>query len=112
MVMGESFCANTEGLWSFIGWLLNIVKIVLPVILIILGIIAFGKAVISDDEKEIKTAVSSLIKKFVIAVVIFFIPNIIMGLFHAVNAASNTVAESSRCVNCIVNPGTNCSNVQ
>lgn len=106
VIYGASgFCADTKDVWQFVGWIVNIIKVVIPVILIILGIIAFGKAVISDDEKEIKSAVSTLIRKFIIAVVIFFIPSIVLGLFHAVNAAQDTMPDSEVCIQCVNHPG-------
>lgn len=98
------FCTDTKDVWRFVGWVVNIVKIVIPVILIVLAIIAFGKAVISDDDKEIKTAVSSLIKKFIIAVLIFFIPQIVLGLFGAIHAADETLNDSRVCINCVNHP--------
>ena len=48
-----------------------------PIILIVLGTIDFGKAVISNDDKAVSKASKSLLTKIIIGVCIFFVPIII-----------------------------------
>lgn len=100
----KGFCYQTSGVWQFAGYAVLVLKIVIPAILIILGVVALGKAVIAADDKEIKTAVNSLIKKFITAVIIFFIPNIVSALFSIVNGASDVQSDYNICVKCIANP--------
>ena len=100
----KGFCYNTSVVFQFIGYIVMILKIVIPVILIIVGVVALGKAVIASDDKEIKTAVNSLIKKFIAAVLIFFIPNIISALFSIVNGFNEVEADYQTCVKCITGP--------
>ena len=80
---------------------------VIPVILIVLGIIGLGKAVLADDDKEIKTQVNKLITKFIAAVVIFFLPNLVTACFKLVNGFNEVEADYMICVNCISSPS-NC----
>ena len=56
---------------------INLIKVLIPVVLIIMGMIDMFKAVISSDEKEMKVAQNHFIKRTMAAVVIFFIPIII-----------------------------------
>ena len=100
----NGFCANTAVVFQFIGQIVTIFKIVIPVILIVLGIIAFGKAVIAADDKEIKTATNSFIKKFIAAVIIFFIPNIVSALFNMIGSFDDVENDYNVCVQCITNP--------
>lgn len=61
-----------------------IIQIGVPIILIIMGAIDLGKAVLSSDDKEIKGATSKLIKRCIAAVAVFFVVTIVtllMGLF-------------------------------
>ena len=51
-----NFCYKTASVWLFIGKLLFILKILIPIAIIVLGSIDLGKAVISSDDKSIKTA--------------------------------------------------------
>ena len=109
MEIGQAngFCATTAPVWQFAGYAVLVLKIVIPSILIILGIVALGKAVIAADDKEIKTAVNSLIKKFIAAVIIFFIPNIVSALFGIVNGFKDVQADYDVCVKCITSPNSN-----
>lgn len=101
------FCYHTSGIWQFAGYAVMVLKIVIPAILIILGIVALGKAVIAADDKEIKTAVNSLIKKFIAAVIIFFIPAIVSALFGVVAQFNDVKADYEVCVECITRPTKN-----
>lgn len=61
-----------------------IIQIGIPIILIIMGSIDLGKAVLSSDDKEIKGATSKLIKRAIAAVAVFFVATVVsllMGMF-------------------------------
>lgn len=61
-----------------------ILQIGIPILLIVMGSIDLGKAVMSSDDKEIKGATSKLIKRAIAAVAMFFVTTIVsllMGLF-------------------------------
>ena len=60
-----------------------IFQIGIPILLIILGTIDLGKAVMSSDDKEVKAAQSRLIKRCIYAVAVFFVVTLVqlvMGL--------------------------------
>lgn len=107
MLIGASasnFCAQTANIWQVLGYVVVVIKIVIPLILIILGMVDLGKAVVSSDDKAINKAVSSLIKRFIAAVIVFFIPTIVSALFNAVtNITTNT--DYNKCVQCVTNVG-------
>ena len=63
-------------LTDFVQGLVNVVKVLIPVILLVLGSIDFVKAIFAQDESGIKKAQSVFIKRLIIAVVIFLIPSI------------------------------------
>ncbi len=74
---------------NFIKSIINIIQILIPIGLIIMGSIDLGKAVLSSDDKEIKQATSKLIKRAIAAVAVFFlifIVKLIMGLVADSNA--------------------------
>ena len=104
MLMDINFCRNTSAVWQFAGIVVRVFKIIIPVILIILGVVALGKAVIAADEKEIRTATNSLIKKFLAAVFIFFLPTIVSALFSLVPNFSDVEDDYKICISCIANP--------
>lgn len=61
-----------------------IVQLGIPILLIILGTIDLGKAVIASDEKEVKAAQSRLIKRFIYAALVFFVVTLVSVLMNMV----------------------------
>ena len=101
MLIG-GFCADTANIWNVLGYVVTIIKIVIPLILIILGMIDLGKAVISSEEKAMSKSVSALLKRFIAAVIVFFIPTIVSALFNALALMSDaTKADYNVCVQCL-----------
>ena len=101
MLLG-GFCAETANIWKVLGYVVMIIKIVIPLILIILGMVDLGEAVVSNDDKAINNAVSKLLRRFIAAIVIFFIPTIVSALFNALNIRSEAdKADYNVCVQCI-----------
>ena len=99
----SDFCRNTASIWGVIGYLVLILKIVIPLVLIVLGMIDLGKAVIASDDKAISKSVNMLLHRFIAAVIIFFIPSIISALFNAfvgINLANDNI---QTCVQCVTN---------
>ena len=87
----------------------SIIQWVIPVILIVLGMIDLGKAVTSNDEKQMKEAQKTLIKRVIYAVLVLFIVAIVRFVFSAL-APEGTENSISGCIDCFVNgpTGKNC----
>ena len=99
------FCSQTVGVWQVVGYFLMIFKIVLPIVLIVIGVITFGRAVVSDDEKQIKKGYISLFKKLIICIVAFFLPQIVTTIFNiVVDDFKNIKADYDVCKTCIQSP--------
>ena len=71
---------------------INILRIIIPIVLILLGTIDLGKAVIASDDKEIKAAQSLLIKRLVYAAAIFFVPMLVYVIMNLVFNANDTTS--------------------
>lgn len=52
-------------------------RIIVPILVILLGMLDFGKAVIASKEDEMRKAQSTFIKRVIIGVIIFFVPTIV-----------------------------------
>lgn len=87
--------------------IVTIVQWVIPVILIVLGMIDLGKAVTSNDEKQMKEAQKTLIKRVVYAVLVLFIVAIVRFVFSALAPDNKSKESVSACINCFINK-TNC----
>ncbi len=61
--------------------LIPLIQIGVPIILIVLGTIDLGKAVIASKEDEIKNAQKMLVKRAMYAVAVFFVVTIVTLVF-------------------------------
>lgn len=69
--------------------IMPIIWIGIPIILILMGTIDLGKAVISSDDKEIKASTGRLVKRIVYAVVIFFMVTIVSLVMSIITKAND-----------------------
>lgn len=102
-----NFCESTWPVWQLLGLFILILKIVLPLIIIIWGIVLLVKAVISSDEKAISKAIISLLKRFVAGIVVFFIPTIVNVIFNYVVGVTDSETNKN-CMNCLTSPYNKC----
>ncbi len=77
-ILGENV---REDIDRYLGY----IKIAAPIIVIVLGMVDFSRAVIAGDDKEFGKAVSSLTKRLIAAIALFFIPIILNYLIGAVS---------------------------
>lgn len=100
------FCADSANIWQVVGYVLLIFKIVIPILLIILGMIDLGKAVVASKDDEIKKSIKSLMWRAIAAVVIFFVPTLISLIMGLVSNFGDSGAKSDFeiCRTCISNP--------
>lgn len=76
-------CGGLGPVIGVIKGLFNIIKILVPIALLLMGVIDLAKAVLASDDKEIKAAEGKLIKRAIAAAAVFFavtLVNVIMGL--------------------------------
>lgn len=87
---------------SIISFVVNLLKIAVPIILIIVSVIVLLKALAAQKEDEIKKAQSSLIKKLIAAVLVFFIISIVQFVTLKV-ADSEDEKNIMSCFKCFLN---------
>ncbi len=90
------FCTDTKPIWAFIGNIVLILQIAIPVIIILLGTLDLGKAVMAGDDKKIKEAQKMLLMRIIYGVAIFFVVVIIKFVFQLVGAGTDNV-----CFTCV-----------
>lgn len=99
-----NFCdyAGSRRTFQIAGVILNIAKIVVPVLIIILGMIAFVKPMMSGKVDDIKESAMKLMKQCIAGIVIFFIPSILDFCFGLIpDYDDSPVAE---CTTCLFDP--------
>ena len=80
--------------------LFPIIQIGIPILLIVMGTIDLGKAVMSSDDKEIKGATGKLIKRAIAAVAVFFVATIVsllMGMIGKTEIEDEDTTSWSTC---------------
>lgn len=103
----ESFCADSATIWKLVGWVFMVFKIVIPLLLIILGSIDLGKAVISGKSEDVSKNAKSLAMRAIAAICIFLVPSLVGIIINWISDLTNTDLDYEICSTCIVNPG-NC----
>lgn len=97
-----------ELLPRLVSYFILILKTATPIVLIIMGMVQIIKAIANSNEDEIKKAKSSLIKKLIAAVLVFFSISIVQFVIDQVvdDDESGSVAA---CMDCFIN--NNCGGV-
>ncbi len=96
-ILYENFCdsKNIQMLFKFLGNILDILHILIPIIIIIFAIIDLVKVIILKDNKNYKL----LIKRFIMAIMIFFLISIIIYILNVINNNYQ-----NKCFNCFLEP--------
>ena len=74
--------------------IIPLIQLGIPIILIILGMLDLGKAVVASKEDEIKSAQKLLIKRAIYAVAIFFVVLIVQLVFGLLSSTGDSEIES------------------
>ena len=82
-----------------VSMIILIIKIAIPVLLIIFGMLDLGKAVVASKEDEIKKGQQLFIKRAITAVVVFFVIQIVQIIIRFLAGNSTGI---SQCFNCFV----------
>jgi len=101
----NDLCKSSIGyqIFGFLGILLNIIKICIPIILIVVGTIELVKCIISKSE-EMNKSIKKLGIKAILGLVIFFVPSIVMFLMSLI---SNDFTKNE-CITCLLDTPYEC----
>lgn len=99
----SSICNDTGVLkaFRFVGYLLFIAKIVIPIILIILGTIDFGKAITESKPDAVQKTAKTFAYRVAAGVIIFFLPTVINFIFSLLPRAT---VDFQNCSTCLFDP--------
>lgn len=102
-----NYCTGLRSTFVFIGHLIRLAKILIPIIVIIFGMLDFFKAVTGAKDDEIKKSAKSLLFRALAGVCIFFLPAVIDFIFGLVDGWSNSEYESGYqdCFKCVWDVG-------
>ena len=83
---------------SIIFTIIDIVKIVVPLLIIVLGMIDYTKATTSSDEKALQKSTLALLRRLIAGVVVFFVPTIITAFISLLNNATGGNFTIEECI--------------
>lgn len=100
-----SFCEYSGVVRTFkvIGILINIVKIVVPILIVITAIINITKTILSGKAEDLKASAIQLIKQIIAGLIIFIIPTVLDYAFDklATDGTSYDPSGFAVCTNCL-----------
>jgi len=95
-------CGNTYfplGVSTLIRNIFNLIKLLVPVIIIIMGMIDLFKAVVASDEKKMSEAMPKLVRKLISGIMIFIILSIVQFVFK--NVLNNNGLFTDSMMDCV-----------
>ena len=107
VLAASDFCDATVnpgvmGAFKIGSIVIMIIKIVVPLILIITGMIDMAKAVIEDKQDSIKSNAVTFLKRSIIAGLVFFTPTVLLAIFNLVENFSSVKSDFEPCLNCLL----------
>ena len=105
LMKSEYTCGGTGLIFSgsfpyIVSMVVLLIKIAVPILLIIFGMLDLGKAVVAAKEDEIKKGQQMFIKRLLIAALIFFV--IVITKFLISIIADNNSTNIIDCIDCFV----------
>ena len=100
---------------NIVRTVINIIKIGVPIILIVLGMIDMGKAVASQKEDEIKNGQKKLLSRCIAAGITFFVVAIVQLLVGIISSAAESDQNNENslwsCIEKFVSKGSNSTSI-
>lgn len=104
----ESLSCNSNSVLSVVkiaAHLISIIKILIPAIIIVKATMLLSKSIVSEEDIG-KKQIIEILKKFIIAAFVFFIPSIIFAIFELVQYYNPSEINFENCISCLRNPDT------
>ena len=96
---------NIQTALRFVGYLLFIAKIAIPLIIILVATFDLFKSVVDKDEKSLGKQVKIIIMRIVAGIFVFFLPTIVYALFNL--SAELKIVDDAKyqgCATCLLKP--------
>ena len=103
VLMGSEYtCGGTNLIFSgtfpyIVSTIVTVIKIAVPILLIIFGMLDLGKAVIASKEDEIKKGQQTFIKRAIAAVIVFFVIQVVQIIVRFVSGNDQNIASYFNC---------------
>ena len=95
---------NVLHVLNFLGYILWIAILIVPLLIVGFGTYDVFKAVIDKDEKSLFKQLKVLGIRVVIGIIIFFLPKIVYAIFDLTNNITNNNSQYQTCIDCLLEP--------
>jgi len=98
-VLAEVTCTSLGEILTFVKGIIGLIQIIIPIILIVMGMLDLGKAVMAGKEDDIKKAQGMLMKRVIAGVAVFFVGlliGVIMGMVPGYKNCLNSTGGSTK----------------
>lgn len=103
-------CGNITGIPSKIpeitSYIVTVIQVAVPIVLIIVGSLDLFKGITAQKDDEIKKGQKILVKRLIVAGLIFFIISISKIVISVV--ADTNISNMSKCIDCFISGLENC----
>ena len=84
------------------GIFITIIKIIVPIVLIVMGMIDLSKAVAEGKDDSLKKSLISFLNRVIAGILIFFVPSIMLALYEFVDGWDNVRGKYEVCLQCLL----------
>lgn len=95
----DELCTELASILKIVGIVIWGIKVVVPIILIIIGMLDLAKAVTEKSEDKIKEAQQKLIKRAIAAVLVFLVVTFVSLLMRVIGGH-----DYQKCMTCVNHP--------
>lgn len=107
--VGENVCKDASKTMRFVGYIILMIKVLVPLVIIIMGSFDFAKAVTGNKgDEDIKKGAKTLGRRMVAGVIIFLVPTILNTLLNTISEWANYKTDYLECTDCLFSP-TSCT---
>ena len=99
----SSYCNGLKSTLRIVGEIVNVIKIVVPIIIIGLASFDLFKIITSGKDDSMSKALKTIITRVIVGILIFFIPSILEFGFTLVDEWTNYELGYQECVSCVLN---------
>lgn len=110
----NNLCSSNDlkNAMKILGYVLQIIRWLIPMLLIIWGMLDFSKAVISNENDAIVNATKTLIRRSIAGIIIYFVPTIILTVLNIIEITNGVELENNtqfgQCTKCLFDPFNSC----
>ena len=101
----ENICENinVRRAMKIIGYVVLALRWTVPLIITVLGVLDFAKAVTTSDDKGLNKAINAFSRRIIAGIIVFIIPTIILAIINGVSEMKDNVSQFAACSKCIFN---------